>query len=182
VAERISLELNLWGAPATLMLLLLVLGWLWVFGWIVRKQAASARPVDAPYPAVVRQWDLIRVPADQPLVLTVVTVTGVILVLLFWSFMPVTTPHPHEDYKKEPAKVESHLSPVEALQKTEKIIAQAEAAVQALEKDKGKAKGKAKDKAREKEPATSQAQPAGSGKAEAASGKAATHAADDNKH
>jgi hypothetical protein len=177
VAERISLELNLWGVPATLMLLLLVLGWLWVFGWIVRKQAVSARPVNAPYPAVVRQWDLIRVPADQPLVLAVVTVTGVILVLLFWSFMPVTTPHPHEDYKKAPAKVEPHLSPVEALQKTEKIIAQAEAAVQELEKTKGKEKGKAQGK----QPAKSQTQPAGSDKAGAVSGKAATPAADDHK-
>jgi hypothetical protein len=181
VAERISLELNLWGVPATILLLLLVLGWLFLFGWIVRRQAAAARPAEAPYPALVRQWDLLRVPADQPLVLTVVAVTGVILVLLFWSFMPVTTPHPHELYKKEPAKIEPPLKPVEALQKTEKIIAQAEAAVQALEKDKGKPKGKAKGKAQGKEPATSQAQPAGSGKAEAASGKAATHAADDHK-
>jgi hypothetical protein len=142
VAERITLELNLWGVPATLVLLLLVLGWLWVFGWIIRRQAATARPAEAPYPALVRQWDLSRVPTDQPLLLTAVAVSGVLLVLLFWSFMPVTTPHPHEDFKKPPAKVEAHLSPAEQLQKTEKMIAQAEAAVQELEKTKGKGKGK----------------------------------------
>lgn len=177
VAERISLELNLWGVPASLVLLLLVLGWLFLFGWIIRRQAATARPAEASYQAVVRQWDLLRVPADQPLLLTVVAVTGVILVLLFWAFMPVTTPHPHELFKKEPAKVEHALSPVESLQKTEKIIAQAEAAVQALEE-----KTKGKGKSPRKDPAKSQAQPAGGDKVEAASGKVETHAAGGHKH
>ena len=61
----------------------------------------------------------------------------------YWAVMPVTTPHPHELYKKEPAKVE-HFNPAEALLRTEKLIAQAESAVKALEaKSKQGAKGKA---------------------------------------
>jgi hypothetical protein len=179
VAERISIELNLWGAPAAILLVLLVLGWLFLFGWIVRRQAATVRPVEAAYPAIVRQWDLLRVPADQPLMLTVVAATGLLLVLMFWAFMPVTTPHPHELYQKPLAKIEPPLRPVEALQKTEKTIAQAEAALETLEKGKGKSKGK--DKGPAKEPAKPQAQPAGGGK-KAVAEKAEAHAADDHKH
>ena len=100
VAERISIELVLWSSVATAVLLILVLGWLYLVGWIVRKQVSAAPPADAPYPALVRQWDLMRVPADQPLLLAAFTAVGVVLVLLFWAVMPVMTPHPHEDYKE----------------------------------------------------------------------------------
>lgn len=54
------------------------------------------------------------------------------LVLLGWACMPVTTPHSDELYQKQPAQVEL-FKPTEALQKTEKLIAQANSAVQALE-------------------------------------------------
>lgn len=169
VAERISIELTLWGSVAVIVLLLLVLGWLFLFGWIVRRQTAVARASDASYQALVRQWDLMRVPADQPLLLTVFTASGVVLVALFWAFMPVTTPHPHELYQKEPVKVAPPFKPAEALQKTEKLIAQAEVAVQALEekaqaeaKVKEKGKGKGKEKGAGKAAASPQAQPAGS--------------------
>ena len=142
VPERISLELVLWGSVATVVLLGLALGWLFLFGQIVRRQAAAARPTTEPYQALVRRWDLLRVPSDQPLVLTGFTATGVLLVLLFWAVMPVTTPHPHELYRKEPAKVEV-FKPAEALQRTEKLIAQADSAVKTLEaKAKRGAKGK----------------------------------------
>jgi len=142
VPERISLELVLWGSVATVVLLGLALGWLFLFGRIVQRPAAVARPLTEPYQALVRRWDLLRVPTDQPLLLTGFTATGVLLVLLFWTVMPVTTPHPHELYRKEPAKVEV-FKPTEALQKTEKLIAQAESAVKALEaKAKQGAKGK----------------------------------------
>ncbi|MGH7205224.1 MAG: hypothetical protein ACREI2_03320 [Nitrospiraceae bacterium] len=148
VPERISIELVLWGSVATVVLLGLALGWLFLFGYIVRKQVATARPAAGPYQALVRRWDLLRIPADQPLLLTIFTATGVVFVLLFWAVMPVTTPHPHELYMKEPAKVEV-FKPAAALQRTEKLIAQAESAVKALEakakqgaKGKGKAAGK----------------------------------------
>lgn len=150
VAERISIELTLWGAPATIVLILLVLGWLFLVGTIIKRQAAPAVPAEGPLPVVVRQWDLMRVPRDQPLMLTAFTGTGAALVLLLWAFMPVTTPHPHESYQKGPTKVAPPFKPTEALQKSEKVIAQAEATVQALEEkaatektDKKDEKGKA---------------------------------------
>lgn len=156
VAERISIELVLWAGPAVLMLLLLVCGWLFLFGWlIVRRQASAARPSDASYQALVRRWDLLRVPADQPLVLTVLIATGVVLVLLFWAAMPVTTPIPHESYVKPAEKIAPPIKPAEKLPKIEKLLGQAETAVKELEakeakskrKDKGAAKPDAKPEA-----------------------------------
>lgn len=149
VAERISIELTLWSSVATVMLIILVLGWLFLFGKIVNWQAADAPPSDASYQALIRQWDLIRVPSDQPLMLTAFTACGVLLVFLFWGFMPVTTPHPHEQYKKEEVKAAPTIKPTEVLQKSEKLLAQAEGAVQALEEQKAKeeaeqSKGKGK--------------------------------------
>lgn len=151
VAERIGLELNLWGVPTTLVLLGLVVGWLWIIGRIIQPHAKSASPVAESYEAVVRRWDLMRIPSDQPLLLTVLAGTGIVLVLLFWAFLPETTPRPHESYARAEAKVEPPFNPAEVLQKTEKLLAQAEATVQALEqksedeaKEKGKGKGKEK--------------------------------------
>lgn len=143
VPERIGIELTMWGSVAAVVLLALALGWLFGFGRIVGKQVAAARSVAEPYQALVRQWDLLRVPADQPLVLTVFVATGVTLVVLFWAFIPVTTPHPHELYQKPQEKVVPPLKPAEALQKTEKLIEQAEGALQALEAKAKKGKGKA---------------------------------------
>lgn len=198
IAERITIELVLWGTPATIVLIVLLLGWLFLFGRIVKRQAALAVPADAPLPVVVRQWDAMRVPADQPLLLTALGATGVVLVLMLWAFMPPTTPHPHESYKKETVKAHPVLKPAEALNKTERIIAQAEAAVQALEEKKAaegkdeKAKGK-DEKAKGKEPAKESAkEPAKAAPApEAKTMKAAeasekgdshSHGADDHKH
>ena len=184
VAERISLELVLWGTPATIALLLLALGWLYFFGKIVKRQAAMAISGDATFTSVVRQWDLMRVPADQPLMLTAITAVGVFLVMLLWAFMPVTTPHPHESEKKEAAKAPV-FKPTDALQKTEKVIAKAEAAVQSLEekaasespkdeKGKGKAAGKESPKA-----GTESAKPM---KAAVTPEKEHSHGAEDHKH
>jgi hypothetical protein len=161
VAERISIELTLWSSVATMMLITLVLGWLFLFGKIVARHAAGAQPSNASYQALVRQWDLMRVPSDQPLLLTAFAASGVLLVFLFWGFMPVTTPHPHEQYKKEEVKTPPTIKPTEVLQKSEKLLAQAEGAVQALEeqkakeeaeqsKSKGKGKASAKDAAQVK--------------------------------
>jgi len=157
VAERITIELNLWGVPATIVLLVLALGWLWIVGRLVRAQAAKARPADAPYPALVRQWDLSRVPADQALMLTVFTATGIVVILGLWAAMPVTTPHPHQDYKKPETKSTTVLRPAETLHKTEKLIAQAEAAVETLESKAAKDGKKGKDNGKKPESAAAPA-------------------------
>lgn len=164
VAERISIELTLWSSMATLMLIMLVLGWLFLFGKVVARQAAAAQSSDASYQALIRQWDLIRVPSDQPLLLTAFTGSGVLLVFLFWGFMPVTTPHPHEQYKKDAVKAPPTIKPTEVLQKSEKLLAQAEGAVQALEEQKAKeeaeqSKSKGKGKAPAKDAAQVKADP-----------------------
>jgi hypothetical protein len=89
-----------------------------------------------------------RVPADQGLTLTALTLGGVVLSMLFWAGLPVTTPHPHECCKKPDVKAEPPFKPLEALNKDEKMIAQLEGQVDALEKkaeaekDKDKGKGK----------------------------------------
>jgi hypothetical protein len=88
-----------------------------------------------------------RVPADQGLMLTALTLGGVVLSVLFWAALPVTTPHPHECCKKPEVKAEPPFKPLEALTKDEKLIAQLEGQVDALEKQKAEAekdKGKGK--------------------------------------
>jgi hypothetical protein len=143
VAERISIELTLWGSVAAVVLLALTLGGLFLFGKLVQRQTDSGSPAAAPYEARIRQWDLMRVPADQPLMLTVFTAVGVTMVLMLWAFMPVTTPHPHESYKKDEKKSAPLIKPAEALQKAERVLTQAETSVQALEQKAKKSKGKA---------------------------------------
>jgi hypothetical protein len=143
VAERISIELVLWGSVSAMVLLALTLGGLFLFGKLIRRQAHAASPATAVYAARVHQWDLMRVPADQPLMLTVFTAVGVSMVLLLWAFMPVTTPHPHESYRKDEKKVAPVLKPTETLQKAERVLTQAEASVQVLEEKVKKSKGKA---------------------------------------
>jgi hypothetical protein len=143
VAERISIELVLWGSVTTAVLLALTLGGLFLFGKLVQRQVNAAGPAAAAYEARVHQWDLMRVPADQPLMLTVFMAVGVSMVLLLWAFMPVTTPHPHESYKQEEKKAAPVVKPTEAIQKAERVLTQAEASVQALETKARKSKGKA---------------------------------------
>jgi hypothetical protein len=143
IAERISIELTLWWSVSAAVLLALALGGLFLFGKLVQRQADAASPAAASYAARVHQWDMMRVPTDQPLMLTVFTATGVVLVLLLWAAMPVTTPHPHESYQQDEKKAAPALKPTEALQKAERVLTQAEASVQALEAKAKKSKGKA---------------------------------------
>ena len=143
VAERISIELTLWGSVAAVVLLALTLGGLFLFGKLVQRQVHVASPTTAPYEARVHQWDLMRVPADQPLMLTVFTAVGVSMVLMLWAFMPVTTPHPHESYKQDEKKAAPALKPTEAIQKADRVLTQAETSVRALEEKARKSKGKA---------------------------------------
>jgi hypothetical protein len=111
-----------------------------------------------------------RIPADQTLMLTSVTAAGVLLIFVFWGAMPVTTPHPHQDYKKPEVKAAPHIKPADRITKEEKVLAQVESQVVALEarqaeleaeKQKGKPKSQAKEKASTKsDGAKGPAQPA----------------------
>jgi hypothetical protein len=98
--------------------------------------------------------------------------------------MPVTTPHPHESEKKDVVKAPI-FKPTDALQKTEKVIAKAEAAVQSLEEkaateshkeEKGKGKPAVKDTPK------SGAESAKPMKAAVTPEKEHSHGAEDHKH
>ncbi len=135
VAERISVELTMWGSVSIVVLLALLLVGLWLIGgFVVKKQAAKAVPATETYQGLVSRWDLLRVPADQGLMLTAFTGTGVFIGVLFWASLPVTTPHPHESYKQPVVKVAPPFKPIDALNKSEKALAQAEATLGAIEK------------------------------------------------
>lgn len=157
VAERISLELSLWGSVSTGVLIVLLLIGVSLVGRIIRSAAEAARPVSDNYQNVVKRWDLMRVPADQSLMLTSLTLGGVVLSMLFWAALPVTTPHPHECCKKPDVKAEPLFKPLETLNKDEKMIAQLEVQIDALEKQKAEAE---KDKGKGKKAGSEAAAPA----------------------
>lgn len=159
IAERISMELAMWGGVAVVALLVLVVIWCFGIGWIVQRQLAHARPSDQPYPALVRKADLLRVPADQPLLLTAFTGAGVALVFLFWGLIPVSTPHPHELYEMPEQEHTGPVDPVEALKKAEVQLSAAEKAVAKLEEEKAE-EGDGKQPEGEKTPAESNKKPA----------------------
>ena len=148
VAERISIELTLWGGVSAAVLIVLLLIGVSLVGRMIRSTAEAARPVTENYQGLITRWDLMRVPADQGLMLTAVTLSGVVLSLLFWAALPVTTPHPHECCKPPEVKAQPPYKPLDALNKDEKLIAQLSAQVEALEKkaeeDAQKSKGKGK--------------------------------------
>lgn len=154
VAERIGLELSLWGGVSLVVLIVLLLIGVSLVGRIIRSTAQAASPLSDSYQNVVKRWDMMRVPADQGLMLTALTLGGVVLSFMFWAALPVTTPHPHECCRKPEAKAELPFRPIEALNKDEKIIAQLELQVDALEKQKAEAE---KDKGKKKKAAASEA-------------------------
>lgn len=154
VAERIGLELSLWGGVSLVVLIVLLLIGVSLVGRIIRSTAQAASPLSDSYQNVVKRWDMMRVPADQGLMLTALTLGGVVLSFMFWAALPVTTPHPHECCRKPEAKAEPPFRPIEALNKDEKIIAQLELQVDALEKQKAEAE---KDKGKKKKAAASEA-------------------------
>jgi hypothetical protein len=159
VAERIGIELSLWGGVSAAVLIVLLLIGVSLIGRIIRSAAETARPVSDSYQHVVTRWDLMRVPADQGLMLTALTLGGVVLSMLFWASLPVTTPHPHECCKKPEVKAEPPFKPLEALNKGEKLIAQLEGQLDVLEKQKAEAE-KDKDKGKGKKAASAAAAPA----------------------
>ncbi|MCA9498501.1 MAG: hypothetical protein MRJ67_04275 [Nitrospirales bacterium] len=137
VAEQISLELIMWGSVSSVVLILCILGWLYGLGWLTQPFVKSANPVVGSAVDQVNFWDGLRVPSDQPLLLTAFTGAGVLLVFLFWLLLPTTTPHPHEEYvytfeKKEMVIVE----PKKILQEAEQVLANAELVVTKLQDEK----------------------------------------------
>ena len=167
VAEKISIELTLWGSVALAVLIVMLLAGVWLIGRIVRSVAKGASPTSESYQGLITRWDLMRVPADQGLMLTALTGAGVALSLLFWIALPVSTPHPHECCKKPEVKAKPAYKPLDALNKDERAIAQLAMQIDAIEKqkaeeeaakDKGKA-GKAKPVNKEAEKAPAVAKP-----------------------
>ena len=151
VAERIGLEVTIWGTIAFGILIVLLTIGVSTIGRIVCDIAAAAPKAAGDYQALIVRWDLMRVPRDQGLFLTGITGTGVLICLLFWAVLPETTPHPHECCKKPDIKAEAPFKPIETLNRSERQIGALATKVEALEqradqqdeKEKGKGKGKA---------------------------------------
>jgi hypothetical protein len=92
------------------------------------------------------------------------TAAGVALGILFWVFLPVSTPHPHECCKPADTKGEVQFDPQKALGRAEKVFKDSEVRIVSIEKqveeDKEKDKGKGgKDKPGAKEPAAKDEKP-----------------------
>ncbi len=141
IAEKITLELVMWGTPASITLIILILIWLFLIGTMVKRQIPLSQPAEEDYQGLITRWDLMRVPADQPLMLTAMTGVGVLMVFLFWGLMPVTTPHPHEEYPVKKTVVK-RIKPIEVLDSVKKTLAQAEATIDVIEKEKSEEDGK----------------------------------------
>lgn len=137
VAEQISLELVMWGSVSSIVLILCLLGWLYGLGWLAQPFVRNATPVKGSAVDQAKFWDSLRIPSDQPLLLTAFTGAGVVLVFIFWVLLPSTTPHPHEEYvytfeKKEVVKVE----PQKVLKEAAQVLANAELVVSKLQEEK----------------------------------------------
>ena len=78
-------------------------------GRVIRGTVKSAGHASENYQGLITRWDLMRVPADQGLMLTVLSGVAVVLSLLFWSSLPVLTPHPHECCKKVEVKASARI-------------------------------------------------------------------------
>ena len=136
IAEKISLELVMWGLPATIVLIVLVYGWLFGLGALAQRFVRASAPVEGAFQDIVSKWDLLRIPRDQPLLLTAFTGTGVVLIMVFWGLLPVSTPHPHEEYEfVNVKKVEEAIVPKKVIKSAEQILARAEATLKELEKE-----------------------------------------------
>ena len=169
VAEQISLELVMWGSVASVVLVLLIMGWFAGLGAIAQRHVRASAQQDGTYQDMVYRWDMMRVPSDQPLLLTGFTGVGIVLVFLFWGFLPSTTPHPHDEYEyTNVVKVEAPVIPKEVLKKTENVLARAKLTVEKLEAEKGKGaasqgkgKGKPQSTEKKKSPAPEKSKPEG---------------------
>jgi len=147
VAERISLELTIWGSISSAVLIALSLIGISILGQIIRGMAIESRPASENYQGLITRWDLMRVPTDQGLLFTSLAGVGIVFSLMFWSILPVTTPHPHEGCKKPDVQVEPVLKPVESLSSSAQRVATLAAQIEAMEQQKVSTKGqKAKAK------------------------------------
>lgn len=149
VAERIGLELTIWGSISSAVLVVLSVIGVSILGQIIRRMAEESRAAPENYQGLITRWDLMRVPTDQGLLLTSLTGVGVVCALMFWAILPVTTPHPHECCKKPEAAVNAVFKPIQSLDSTAQRLASLTAQVDALERQKSdaksqKPKGKAK--------------------------------------
>ncbi|MCC2642491.1 MAG: rane protein of unknown function [Nitrospira sp.] len=157
VAERIGVEFTAWSSVSLVVLLALTYLGLSLLGKLVQGRAAAAQPARDSYQGLISRWDMIRVPADQSLMLTSFTAAGAILSILFWAALPTSTPHPHECCKPPDEKTSTHFDAQKALAKGEKIFKDAELKIAALEQkaadeEKNQPKGgKDKEKAGVKE-------------------------------
>ena len=159
VAEQISIELVMWGSVASVVLILCILGWLYGLGWLTQPFVKNAKPLDGTEEDRANFWDSLRVPADQPLLLTAFTGAGVVLVFLFWALLPSTTPHPHEEYEFiSSGQKEVKVEPKKVLKEAEKVVAKAELVVKKLEEEKSDESKDADDK-KAKDPAAKDAKP-----------------------
>lgn len=149
VAERIGLELTIWGTISFAVLMVLAAIGVSILGQFIRRMAESARPAAENYQGLIRRWDLMRVPTDQGLMMASLAGIGVALSLVFWAVLPVTTPHPHECCKKPEVAVEPVFKPAESLTKTTGRLARLVAQVEAMEQQKAEAKDQ-QDKGKEK--------------------------------
>ena len=137
VAEQISLELVMWGSAATVVLIVCMLGWLYGLGWLVQSFVKNAKPVDGTEEDRASFWDGLRIPSDQPLLLTAFTGVGVVLIFIFWGIMPATTPHPHAEYEYTFEKKEVVIvKPKKVLKEAEQVLAKAELVVKKLQDEK----------------------------------------------
>jgi CBS domain-containing protein len=148
IAERIGLELTIWGSISSAVLIVLAVIGISILGQIIRRMAENSRPASENYQGIVTRWDLMRVPADQGLLLASLAGAGVVLSLVFWAVLPVTTPNPHDCCKKPEIRAEPAFKPIESLNKNAQRIASLAAQVDAMEQ-KAETKGR-KEKAKGK--------------------------------
>ncbi len=133
VAERIGLEFTAWGSASLLVLIALTYIGLSILGKLVEGKTAGAQPAGDSYQGLISRWDMIRVPADQSLMLTAFTAAGAVLSVLFWIVLPVSTPHPHECCKPANVAPTPPFDPQKSLSKGEKAMKDAEVKIAALE-------------------------------------------------
>ena len=144
VAEQITIELLMWTVPTTIVAIIFLLIGLKLFGWRIKRFAVtSGQTSSAGLQERVREWDDWRVPADSILMLVSFTAVAVLLTVVFWVLLPVTTTHRHPDYPPPPTDaVKKKVKPEELLKKTNTALAKAEAVLELLEKEKAKEKKK----------------------------------------
>lgn len=137
VAEQITLELVMWGSAASVVLIVCIMGWLFGLGWLTQPFVRNAKSLDGTEAERANFWDALRIPADQPLLLTAFTGAGVVLVFVFWSLLPASTPHPHEEYEfiSKGSKAE-RVETRKVLKEAEQVLAKAELVVKKLEEEK----------------------------------------------